>query len=159
MPAPWPLLRLLSRSSGRLRVTPMIGASTFENAVPPNVRTPPMRTAELHAVLINLITNSLKAVLDVPDRRIRVEAKPRGEGIDVSVLDTGIGIRRRDRERAFEPFQTTSSPDPVLGVGTGLGLAIVRDIVSEHAGTARFVDPVPPWRTEIVVHLPPSVDR
>lgn len=131
----------------------------FENAVPSGLRTPPIRPAELHAILINLITNALKAVLESTERRIRVEGRPRDGGVEFSVLDTGVGVRRRDRERVFEPFETTSSPDPVLGVGTGLGLALVRDIVSEHAGTVKFVDPIEPWKAEIVVRLPPGLGR
>jgi signal transduction histidine kinase len=131
----------------------------LENAVKPGVRTPPMRDAELHSVLLNLISNSLKAVKGTQARRIQVDARRTVKDFRLTVSDTGFGISPDRREEAFEPFVTTSAPDPVLGVGTGLGLTIVRDIAEEHDGTARFVDPPDPWSSRVVVTFPVGVSE
>jgi signal transduction histidine kinase len=70
------------------------------------------------------------------------------------MLDTGVGIEPKRREKVFEAFETTSAPDPILGVGTGLGLKVVRDILDTYGGTARFIDAEEPWRTCIELYLP-----
>jgi signal transduction histidine kinase len=46
------------------------------------------------------------------------------------VIDEGVGIRRADLNKIFEPFYTTKPP----GRGTGLGLSVCYSIVSAHGG-------------------------
>jgi signal transduction histidine kinase len=127
------------------------------NSVPSGLRTPPIREAEMHSLLLNAVTNSLKAVKGEGVRRVDVTAERRNGMLVLAVRDTGHGLNRRDRERVFLPFQTTSSPDPVLGIGTGLGLTIVRDIVETHNGSAAFVDAEPPWITRLEISLPVGI--
>ena len=126
----------------------------LENDVPPAVRTPPLHEAEVYAVLINLVTNSFKAVREGTERRVRVEAAATGDSFRLEVSDTGVGIPTRSREDVFQPFFTTSQPDPVLGVGTGLGLKIVRDLARAWGGEVEFVDATEPWRTTVELVVP-----
>jgi signal transduction histidine kinase len=51
-----------------------------------------------------------------------------GPVVEISVQDTGSGIRPEDADRIFEPFFTTKDG------GTGLGLAVARQIASDHGG-------------------------
>lgn len=127
---------------------------SLESAVPATVRTPPLYEAEVYAVLLNLLTNSFRAVREGgPERRVRIEAGATKKEFTIRVHDTGVGVPLESREEVFDPFFTTSQPDPVLGVGTGLGLKIVRDLARAWGGDIRFVDAAAPWRTtaEIVV--------
>jgi two-component system sensor histidine kinase KdpD len=85
---------------------------------------------KLSWALSNLVANALRYTPS--GGRVRLEAKPDGGAVLVSVTDTGPGIPADKRERIFERFvQSADSGD--LGAA-GLGLAIVRDIVQAHGG-------------------------
>jgi len=65
----------------------------------------------------------------------RDEELMRGEGlIDISVQDTGIGIKREDLERIFNPFEQVESSASRRYEGTGLGLSLTRRLVELHRG-------------------------
>jgi signal transduction histidine kinase len=54
--------------------------------------------------------------------------------LEVSVSDTGIGIRHDDLERLFQPFTQIDSSHSRQHDGTGLGLALVRKLAELHGG-------------------------
>jgi len=82
---------------------------------------------KLTQVLINLISNACKfAQSGSITVAARVRPGERGECVEISVTDTGIGMHPDQIERLFEPFvQADSSTTRKFG-GTGLGLAISR---------------------------------
>jgi signal transduction histidine kinase len=89
---------------------------------------------QLEQVLMNLLVNAFDAVTGLPGpREVTVRASARSTSVELSVLDTGKGLGRRETERVFEPF-FTRKPN-----GMGMGLAICRTIVEAHGGrvTAR----------------------
>ena len=51
-----------------------------------------------------------------------------GDGVVVSVADTGTGINSHDLDRIFNPLFTTKSD------GMGMGLSICRTIIEAHDG-------------------------
>ena len=85
------------------------------------------RGAELREALINLVLNAVDAMPQ--GGVIRLETRPEGEWVILSVADSGTGIPPEVRRRIFEPFFTTKD------TGTGLGLSIVSGIVSSYGGT------------------------
>jgi|GEM_PF-1585793 len=78
-------------------------------------------------VLTNLVTNALEAMPE--GGRLVVSAHRGGEGLIITVSDTGRGIPAEHREKLFKPFFTTKT------TGVGLGLAYVKDTVVAHGGT------------------------
>lgn len=126
----------------------------FENKVPQGLRTPAIYQSELYSVLINLLSNALKAIYGEPERRIAVEAELTSGVLHVRMLDSGVGLAAELREVSFRAFETTSLPNPELGVGTGLGLKVVSDTLDLYGGTARFVDTEAPWKTCVEILLP-----
>jgi len=89
---------------------------------------------KLKQILINLVGNAIKfthegAVI------LKVERLPMPERIQISVRDTGIGIRKEDIPSLFQEFkQLDSSPTREYG-GSGLGLSICRKIIEILGGT------------------------
>jgi signal transduction histidine kinase len=63
------------------------------------------------------------------DDRLRM-----GEAIEISVQDTGIGIRDEDLERIFDPFEQGDNSASRRYQGTGLGLSLSRKLVELHGG-------------------------
>jgi two-component system NtrC family sensor kinase len=51
--------------------------------------------------------------------------------IRVNIADTGIGIRKADLEKIFNPF-FSSKP---AGQGTGMGLSVCSHLIQKHGGT------------------------
>ena len=126
----------------------------FINDVQPSIRTLPMFECELTAILMNLMTNSLKALRQQPVRRIKVSTKRTKNRISVLFADTGIGVSREKWEDYFKPFYGESEPDIILGHGTGLGLKIVKDLVDLYGGNVQFKKPDKSWNTTIEIMLP-----
>jgi len=86
---------------------------------------------ELQQVLLNLLLNAMDAMeaIDPRTRRLSIEAVLAGPLlVQVTVRDTGIGLKGVDLERMFAAFYTTKSD------GTGVGLSISRTIVEAHGG-------------------------
>jgi len=140
----------------------------FSTDVPDLLYTPPMYKSELYSVLINLVTNSIKAVGTSPEdeNRIHVEGEKTSDGVRIRVCDNGVGIPEDAQEDAFEPLisdpadniyddlskQMPEQLSEQLGRGTGLGLSIVRNIAEKYDGDAQFVEE-DDWTTCVEVAL------
>jgi len=60
---------------------------------------------------------------------------PDGNFIEITVEDTGIGIKPEDMPRLFKEFSQLESPYEKKYEGTGLGLALTKRLVELHGGT------------------------
>ncbi len=114
---------------------------------------PPMFLAEFEAIIINILTNALKAVRGCQQREIEVRAGTSDQEIFIQMLDTGKGLDI-EPEKAFLPFVTTSLPDSILGEGTGLGLYVVRALLDMYYGSVHFIAAPTGWQTCIEIRLP-----
>ncbi len=54
--------------------------------------------------------------------------------INISVQDTGIGIKGEDLERIFNPFEQVDGSASRQYAGTGLGLSLTKSLVELHGG-------------------------
>ncbi len=89
-------------------------------------------------ILTNLVSNAYQYTPD--EGCITVRVKPDGNGLQVDVEDTGIGIPEQDQPRVFERFfRGESHPLVFKSSGTGLGLSIVQQLVDMHQGRVWFV--------------------
>jgi signal transduction histidine kinase len=109
-----------------------IKISTFLPTDLPPVSADP---AKFGQVLLNLLTNAIKYTHE--NGSVSVEARPKGEVVEIWVTDTGIGISQEDVDKIFQRFtQVDSSASRTQG-GTGLGLTIVKELVELHGGQIR----------------------
>jgi len=83
-------------------------------------------------VLRNLINNAIK--FSPEGKKVVVSAGLKGNMIEFSVKDEGIGIKAEDQKRIFEPFFQAEQTMYREHQGTGLGLAIIRGIVESQEG-------------------------
>jgi signal transduction histidine kinase len=111
-----------------------------------------MDTQAIGRVFNNLISNALRHT--PANGRVSVWVRRGASGVDVTVSDTGEGIRPQDIPHIFERFyRGDPSRSRQRGSGAGLGLAIARGIVQAHGGSIQ-VQSEPGKGTQFTFHLP-----
>ncbi len=120
---------LLSVFSSRLRNRRIAAIADLKGD--PEIHAVP---GEIRQLVANLVSNSIDAVEDGGQIRIRVSSSRQWDdrqvpGVRLTVADNGAGIPPEVRHRIFEPFVTTKKD-----VGTGLGLWVCKSIVERHGG-------------------------
>ena len=109
---------------------------------------------QISQVLVNIVVNAFQAMPDGGACRIlasRCEAYGK-QWVEISIHDTGAGIKEEDLPRLFEPFYTTKSS------GSGLGLAIAYRIIQDHGGTIE-VSSIAGNGVTVVMKFPVTVTR
>ena len=82
---------------------------------------------DLLEVVVNLLWNAVDAI--PRGGEIALKTWVEAGQVFLAVSDTGVGIKKRDLSKVFQPFWTTKGL-----LGTGLGLASSYGIVSHHKG-------------------------
>ena len=104
----------------------------LEGSVDINVDPVLMDTQRIGRVLNNLIGNAIRHT--PVDGHVDVRAIRTNLGVEVSVSDTGEGIRAEDLPHVFQSFYRGEKSRSRSTGGAGLGLAISRGIVHAHGG-------------------------
>ena len=87
----------------------------------------------LDQVVWNLLSNAIKFTDE--GGRVRVRARRRGERVEISVSDTGMGIPSQELDRIFDEFTQVETGTRRRHEGTGLGLALTRRLVALMSGS------------------------
>ena len=117
---------------------------------------------QLHQVLLNLCVNARDAMplggkLTLTTKKVEISSVHPGMPpnarvglfVALQVNDTGTGISAEIRDRIFDPFFSTKTPDK----GTGLGLSTVMGIIKGHDGFLE-VSSAPGQGTTFTAFLP-----
>jgi signal transduction histidine kinase len=83
---------------------------------------------KVRQVFVNLFSNAIKFTNE-GGVTISTRSRPEKEGIEISIQDTGIGIRSEELPKIFDLFHQVDPTATREFGGVGLGLAIVKEIV------------------------------
>jgi C4-dicarboxylate-specific signal transduction histidine kinase len=84
----------------------------------------------LQQVVLNLLRNAIDAMTAVQDRprQLLVATRRDGDGVRLSVRDSGAGFDPQASDQLFDAFYTTKDE------GMGIGLSVSRSIIEAHQG-------------------------
>jgi PAS domain S-box-containing protein len=89
----------------------------------------------LQQVIWNLLSNAIK--FTPKEGEVRVRLARRDANVEITVSDTGIGIKPEFITHVFERFRQADASTTRSHGGLGLGLSIVKHLVEQHGGTVR----------------------
>ena len=88
---------------------------------------------KLKQVLYNLLSNAIKFTPD--GGAVLLTARGlNGQGVEITVKDSGIGLKQGELERIFQPFEQGDNSAGRKYQGTGLGLSLTKKMVEMHGG-------------------------
>lgn len=93
---------------------------------------------KLEQVLINLVKNSIDALIDTHDPKIiiSVYSDNSDQSVILEVSDNGEGVKKENEDKLFDMFYTSKE----FGEGTGLGLSISQKIIESYQGVISYLD-------------------
>ncbi|MEO3759130.1 ATP-binding protein [Mycobacterium sp. B14F4] len=112
----------------------------------------PALATDVITLLGNLIDNAVDVSMGSRAARVTVCVDD-GDGLTISVVDSGPGVPEHLREEIFARGVTSK---PHVPGGRGIGLALVRLVTAQHGGTVDVTD-TPSGGARFVVRLPVGI--
>jgi two-component system, OmpR family, phosphate regulon sensor histidine kinase PhoR len=106
-----------------------------------------------------LLTQAINNVIDNAEKysprapRILVRTRDAGNGIEIDIVDSGIGIEPKMVKRVFDKFFRATDGNVHNVKGFGLGLSFVRSVIHSHRGNVRLLSELN-MGTEVKIYLP-----
>ena len=88
---------------------------------------------QMEQVLINLLTNSIYALEEKPEKTIEISSEVKNNRTFITISDSGNGIDAEIEDKIFLPFFTTRKD------GAGIGLTLSKNIIEAHGGYLTYV--------------------
>jgi PAS domain S-box-containing protein len=108
--------------------------------------------ARLQQVIWNLLSNAVK--FTPKGGRVQVLLERVNSHVEISVIDTGVGIRPEFLPHVFDRFRQADPSTTRRHTGLGLGLAIAKQLVEMHGGSIRAKSPGEGQGSTFTVMLP-----
>lgn len=94
----------------------------------------------------NLLNNAIK--YSPNKKKIIVEVSSKNKMIQIKIIDFGIGIKKEEYKKVFQPFTRGENVDSIQG--NGLGLSIVKNAIDLSGGEIKFESVVNKGTTFII---------
>ena len=101
--------------------------------------------------LLNLVNNAVK--YSANEKYLGVRLYRHTSGVNLEVVDRGIGIPAKEQLKIFEKFYRVGDPLVHNTKGSGLGLSLVQHIVQAHGGEVA-VESAPGKGSKFIITLP-----
>jgi len=102
---------------------------------------------QLKLALGSLFENAIEAMASSPSKTLTVKSDLEDDRVKIEIRDTGRGIPKEKIKNIFDPFFTSKTSGP------GLGLTLASKIIQEHRGSIS-VESEPEHGTCVTVSLP-----
>lgn len=106
---------------------------TISTDIPHDAITVQADQKRLNQILMNLLYNAIRFTPN--GGKIGIDIKTKNNNIEITLWDTGVGIKQEDNETVFKPFSQIDTPAAPRERGTGLRLALTKKLVEMHGGT------------------------
>jgi len=83
-------------------------------------------------IFLNIFTNAIRYTKE--NGIIKIVSRDLGDKFELSIEDSGIGIKKDDIPKVFDEFFRSENAKKEVIFGTGLGLSIVKQIVENYGG-------------------------
>ena len=137
--------RVLAIANHKINLQMIIANRDYD----PDIPQIKFQAGQMDQMFMNIIFNSIEAMPDGGTLSIRILTDKNRENAQISIRDSGYGIRKEDMLKVFEPFFSTKGE----AKGVGLGLSVVHGIIRAHSGTIEF-NSEPGTGTECIIKLP-----
>jgi signal transduction histidine kinase len=120
----------------------------------------------LKAVLRDLLRNAIMYTMKASPIMVMAHSTGNNQSVQIDVVDEGYGVRTKEFERVFLPFQRARQPQIISEFGYGLSLYLCKHEIeamggklwfeSEEGVGSTFSFKLPAWRDEKTAEMPPS---
>jgi signal transduction histidine kinase/ActR/RegA family two-component response regulator len=124
----------------------------IEKVYAPDVGTIAGDPARLQQVIWNLLSNAIK--FTPSGGAVTIELAQHAGQVQITVRDTGAGIRPEFITHVFERFRQADASTTRRHGGLGLGLSIVKHLIEQHGGTVRADSPGEGLGASFTIDLP-----
>ena len=151
-PEPVDVSALVRSCAGLMASEADQGRVALETSLPPHPVEITADKVRLRQIILNLLSNAVK--FTPTGGRVDVAVRlPAEGGLEISVRDTGVGMRPEDIRIALEPFRQLDDSMSRRHQGTGLGLPLAKMLAELHGGELALASE-PGRGTTVTVTLP-----
>lgn len=108
----------------------------------------------IERVMLNLISNAVK--FSKPKGKIIVNVLDKGDVVEISVKDSGTGIKKKHLDLIFQRFYQADKSISRNAEGSGIGLSLVKSIIDLHGGNIKVESAVGKG-SKFIVELPSKI--
>ena len=116
--------------------------------------------SQLELAVLNIAVNARDAMTDGGTITLVARNRPgltvedhTGDFVELSVIDTGVGMTEEEIGKALQPFGQIQNHMTAKHNGTGLGLPLAKAMMELHGGTLE-ISSVPDLGTTVLLNFP-----